>query len=297
MDKLDIAIKRIKEASDMSLYYYEKPLLLTYSGGKDSDAVREVAKIAGIPYEIQHSHTTADAPETVRHVRKVFRELEQQGVKCTINYPVYKGERTSMWKLIPQKLMPPTRLVRYCCAILKETAGKDRFIATGVRWDESPRRKNTRGVVETINRNPDKRIILTNDNDDKRVLFESCARLGAKTVNPIIDWDNNDVWDFLHDQNTNVNPLYCDFGRVGCVGCPLAGKKGREAEFLRWPKYKSMWISSFDKMIKSRCESGKMDSSWRMGTSGVDVFNWWMEYDVLPGQIDLLEDYDGQQSH
>jgi hypothetical protein len=27
-----------------------------------------------------------------------------------------------------------------------------------------------------------------------------------------------------------------------------------------------------------------------MGNTGRDVFNWWMEYDVLPGQIDLFEE-------
>lgn len=293
MDKLDIAVKRIKEASDMSLYYYEKPLLLTYSGGKDSDAVREVAKIAGIPYEIQHSHTTADAPETVRHVRKVFRDLELQGVKCTINYPVYKGRRTSMWDLIPQKQMPPTRLVRYCCAILKETAGRDRFIATGVRWAESVSRKKSRGAFEKNHADKEKRIILNNDNDDARLLFENCKLQGKRTVNPIIDWTDQDVWTFLKEQKTDCNPLYCDFGRVGCVGCPMAGKSGRESEFLRWPTYRKLYIKSLDRMVENRKRDG-LRTEWR---DGLDAFNWWMEYDILPGQIDLLEDYDGQQSH
>lgn len=27
-----------------------------------------------------------------------------------------------------------------------------------------------------------------------------------------------------------------------------------------------------------------------MGNTGTDVFNWWMEYDTLPGQIDLFEE-------
>lgn len=31
---------------------------------------------------------------------------------------------------------------------------------------------------------------------------------------------------------------------------------------------------------------------WRMGTTARDVFNWWMEYDVLPGQLNLFEDYE-----
>ena len=292
MDKLDIAVKRIKEASDMSLYYYEKPLLLTYSGGKDSDAVREVAKIAGIPYEIQHSHTTADAPETVRHVRKVFHKLELQGIKCTINYPAYKGRRTSMWDLIPQKQMPPTRLVRYCCAILKETAGRDRFIVTGVRWAESNARKKNRGAFEKNHPDKEKRIILNNDNDDARLLFENCKLQGKRTVNPIIDWTDGEVWTFLKEQKTECNPLYCEFGRVGCVGCPMAGKAGREAEFLRWPAYRKLYIKALDRMVEQRKHDG-LRTEWR---DGLDAFNWWMEYDVLPGQIDLLEDYNGQQA-
>lgn len=28
-------------------------------------------------------------------------------------------------------------------------------------------------------------------------------------------------------------------------------------------------------------------------SGGKDVFNWWMEYDVLPGQVDILEEFYG----
>lgn len=126
----------------MSLAYYKQPLVITTSGGKDSDVCLKLAENAGIPYEVQHNHTTADAPETVRHVRETFRRLEEKGVLCTVNWPTYKGEPVTMWSLIPQKLMPPTRLVRYCCSVLKERGGSGRFISTGIRWDESSSRKN-----------------------------------------------------------------------------------------------------------------------------------------------------------
>ena len=53
-----------------------------------------------------------------------------------------------MWKLIEERLMPPTRQVRYCCSVLKEGGGENRFVVTGVRWAESARRKNTRHAVE-----------------------------------------------------------------------------------------------------------------------------------------------------
>lgn len=287
-DKEQVAIERIKIASELSLQYYKQPLVITDSGGKDSAVCLRLAKNAGIPYEVQHNHTTADAPETVRYVRETFRELELDGVPCQINYPIYKGQRVSMWSLIPQKLMPPTRLVRYCCDILKEQGGRNRFITTGVRWEESSRRKNGRSAFEKISRSKENKMLLTDD-DDKRMLFENCKLRAKRVCNPIIDWTTEDVWNYIQDQKIRVNPLYCEFGRVGCIGCPMAGKHGRELEFLRWPKYKQSYIRAFGKMLQERERRGKVDGSWRTGTEAMDVFNWWMEYDILPGQVDILE--------
>lgn len=298
MDLEHIAIERLKAASEMSLAHYGLPLVITDSGGKDSSVCKELALRAGIPFEIMHNHTTADAPETVRFVRQEAKRFEELGIKYTINMPIYKGQRVSMWSLIPQKLMPPTRVVRYCCSVLKETGGSGRFIATGVRWDESVSRKKNRGIYETLHSDREKRIILNNDNDDRRMLFENCRLKAKRVVNPIIDWKDDDVWDFLKsDTAPPCNPLYCEgWNRVGCVGCPMAGKAGREREFLRWPQYKQLYIHAFDRMLEERRRRGKVDRSWRSGTTGVDIFNWWMEYDILPGQIDLfeeLEDEDG----
>lgn len=119
-----IAIERLKEASMMSLHYYQQPLIITDSGGKDSSVCKELAIRSGIPFEVQHNHTTADAPETVRFVRQEAKRFEEMGIKYTINMPTYKGQRVSMWSLIPIKLIPPTRLMRYCCSVLKEQGGQ-----------------------------------------------------------------------------------------------------------------------------------------------------------------------------
>lgn len=287
-----LAIERLKTASDLSLRYYGQPLVITDSGGKDSSVVKELALRSGIPFEIMHNHTTADAPETVRFVRQEAKRFEDLGIKYTINMPMYKGKRTSMWNLIPQKLMPPTRLVRYCCAVLKENGGAGRFIATGVRWAESPSRKNGRGIYETVAAKKDNKIMLNNDNDDKRMLFENCRLQAKRVVNPIIDWSESDVWDFLHsDDAPPCNPLYCDgWKRVGCVGCPMASK-AREKEFIRWPKYKQLYINAFDKMLTEMKKKKQTNRTWQ---TAQDVFNWWMEYDILPGQIDLFEEDDNE---
>ena len=283
MDLEKTAIERLKAASDMSLRLYKQPLVITYSGGKDSDVLLHLAEASGIPFEVLHSLTTADAPQTVYHVRGTFHRLENKGIKCTVDKHVQPdGSRITMWNLIPRTLIPPTRLARYCCSKLKEGGGKDRFIATGVRWDESAARKKNRGALEVITSKKDNSLILSNDNSEDRRLFESCQLKGKRVVNPIVDWKTDDVLDYIESEHICMNHLYgCGFSRVGCIGCPMAGKAGREAEFAMFPKFKAAYIRAFDTMLITRIERGMGAYSWQ---SGVDVFHWWMEDGVIPGQ-------------
>ena len=149
------AIERLKTASEMSLRLFGTPLVITYSGGKDSDVLLHLAEKGGIPFEVLHSLTTADAPETVRHVYDTFRRLEEKGIKCDIDKHVQPdGSRMTMWNLIPRKLMPPTRLVRYCCDALKEGGRQgsvNRYGCSlgGIHGQETQRRL----LIKTIWRN------------------------------------------------------------------------------------------------------------------------------------------------
>lgn len=195
-----------------------------------------------------------------------------------------------MWALIPIKKMPPTRLVRYCCAVLKETTGNGRMIATGVRWAESVARAKYRGQFEALAAKRQNAILLS-DNDDKRQLFEACTLKARRAVNPIIDWTDDDIWGYAKSEKLCLNPLYdCGFKRVGCVGCPMAGKS-RAKEFAAFPKYRDMYISAFARMLEALKAEGKdHDGAWQ---SPIDVYHWWMEDGVLPGQIemgDILDD-------
>lgn len=284
MDKEQKAIARLQAASELSLDHYGLPLIVTTSGGKDSSVCVALAQKAGIPFEVMHNHTTADAPETVYFVRQEFKRLEGLGIKCTISYPTYKGEPTSMWKLIPQKLMPPTRLARYCCQVLKEQGGNNRFITTGVRWAESAKRANSRGIYEQLAKEKEDRITLNNDNDDRRRLFETCSLKAKRVVNPIIDWEDRDVWDYIHAEKIPVNPLYeCGFSRVGCVGCPLGGRNSMQREFALYPKYETAYKNAFAKMLEARKAKG-LETKWETAD---DVFRWWIGDPNIDGQMAL----------
>lgn len=291
MDLEHKAIERIKMASEMSLHHYGKPLVCTYSGGKDSDVMLELFKRSGVPFEVHNSHTTADAPQTVYHIRNVFHDLELKGIEANIEYPTFMGSRTSMWRLIQYKLVPPTRMIRYCCSVLKETGCKNRYIATGVRWDESTKRKS-REEFEKIGKTvADKEnfttVMLMNDNDASRRMTELCMQQNKMVVNPIIDWRHSDIWEYITQEHIETCELYkCGYDRVGCIGCPMAGKK-RYREFADFPKYKQMYIHAFERMLRERENRGLENLAW---STGEEVFLWWMEDQNVPGQMEFFKD-------
>ena len=290
MDLEQKAIERIRYASEMSLHHYGQPLVCTYSGGKDSDVILELFRRSDIPFEIHNSHTTADAPQTVRHIREVFKNLDLDGIKCEIEMPTYQGKLISMWSLIPVKLMSPTRKVRYCCAVLKETSCDNRFIATGVRWDESTARASGRDEFEKIGSTKATKenystVMLMNDNDARRRMNEHCMQKNKMVVNPIVDWKNSDVWEYIHSERIPTCELYqCGYDRVGCIGCPMAGKK-RYKEFADFPAYKRLYISAFGRMIDAR-NAKRLPCEFE---TGEDVYEWWMESDDIKGQMNIFD--------
>ena len=143
-------------------------------------------------------------------------------------------------------------------------------------------------------------VILTNDNEESRRVVESCYKRHKTTLNPIIEWTDDDVWNFIRSEGIPYCELYDEgWHRLGCIGCPMARQHGREQEFLRWPKYKNAYLLAFAKMIEVRREYHKNNPDkpiWKQGVriienpSPIDIYNWWMENDTLAGQYTLFEE-------
>ena len=264
IDKVKIALDRIK-AFEPSQFGYDTPFYVCYSGGKDSDALRILFELSGVPYDLVHNHTTVDAPETVYYIRSI--------PKIQISYP-----KISMWNLIVKKKMPPTRLVRYCCSELKERGGENRFCATGVRWAESNKRQS-RGSVEVVTSKIKNKVILNADNDISRKLLDTCQVKGKRVLNPIIDWSDAEIWEFLSYYGCKSNPLYeCGYKRVGCLGCPIS--RNQKTELETYPKYKANYIRTFQRMIDVNAD---VPYNWK---SGEEVYNWWVSNVRLPKQLE-----------
>lgn len=291
-EKIEESKRALRLAADMSKEYYKKPLVVTYSGGKDSDVMLYLAEttLDKTEFEVLNSHTTVDAPETVYHIREVFKRLRNHGIKTTIDYHIQEdGRPITMWNLIPQKSMPPTRVVRYCCSVLKESGTPNSMACLGVREAESTKRqgRNIFGVRGGTYK--DARFFSLTHADEvfkesKEIndpawdckMIEAMKKNGETVVNPIYHWLDADIWDYIAQNNINTNPLYqCGYFRVGCIGCPLADRHARVKEFSDYPKYRQMYINAFDKMLKVRQEKGlKAKMAWR---NGQDVFDWWAE--------------------
>lgn len=275
MDKVQVAIERLKLLEPKEGYY------LAFSGGKDSVVIKALADMAGVKYDAHYTLTSVDPPELVRFV-KTFPDV-------LIERPKDKnGNQITMWNLIARKAMPPTSLVRYCCYYIKESGGDGRMTITGVRWAESVRRKQNQGEVTIMN--PDKQtkeqmlamdgfsdtkkggVVLNNDNAESRKMVEQCYKRSKTTVNPIIDWTDGEVWEFIHEYNVPYCELYDKgFKRLGCIGCPMSRKTQIE-ELEQRPKYKRAYLRAFKRMLENSKARG-LNPSW---ANEYEVYDWWI---------------------
>ena len=201
---------------------------LSYSSGKDSDVILELAKMAGIPYRAIYKSTTIDPPGTIAHAREMGAE-------------VIHPEKT-FFQLISEKGFP-SRVSRWCCSVLKEYKICDRAIQ-GIRRSESRKRAERYKEPEIC-----------------RVYS---AKEKVKVYLPIFEWTDRDVEEFIKEMNIKCHPLYYRGGqfdvtqRLGCVGCPIKSQKKRIQEFKDNPKFLKAWIRAGQKKYTSdKYQNGK----------------------------------------
>lgn len=288
VDKEAMAIARIREFEPAALQKDDRGYYVCDSGGKDSLVITHLTYQAGVKFDIHHNHTTADHPETVRYVRRMAQYWRDKGIDYYIEKPRYMGEPTSMWKLISEKGLP-TRIRRWCCKIIKEGGGEGRTIITGVRRAESTNRR-TRAIAESIeDKKANKIIIKNNDNDETRNMLEICQAYNKIALNPIVDWQNEDVWEYIRKYNLPYNPLYDNgFKRVGCVGCPMADL---EKQFAQCPQYYSLYRNAMARYLRNRTDL-LQKYKWK---NADDAMAWWISggsinSDIIDRQISMWEE-------
>lgn len=222
--KVDFAIRLLR-----SIPVDDGPVEISYSGGKDSDVILELAKMAGIPYRAIYKNTTIDPPGTIKHCK-------ENGVEVfapTINF----------FDLVKKKGCP-TRRSRFCCEYLKEYKVLDRAVQ-GIRRCESFARAK-RYNEPTVCR------LYGNKKNHVEVFL------------PILEWTDEDVAQFIAERGIKCHPLYYDEQgnfhverRLGCIGCPLRSDKGK-ADFLVYPRFLKQLIRSTQIFITTHPNSSSV---------------------------------------
>lgn len=227
-DKVEEAIERLKIFEPSEGYFGAT------SFGKDSGVIMELCKMGEIKADWHYSVTTIDPPELIYFGRKYHPNV------------VWDRPEIPFLKMLVKRGFH-LRQNRWCCSEYKERGGSGRRVLTGIRWEESAKRKNRR-------------------------LVEQCFKDPSRTfVNPIIDWTELDVWDFIKIRNLPYCPLYDEgFKRLGCIMCPMNYNRKKEAE--RWPRFKEAFRKAFNELY----EKGKNRQSMQRWKSGDEMFRWWL---------------------
>ena len=237
----DLFGDKVERAIELLKMYQPKdrPYYGCFSGGKDSCVIKEIARLGDINVVWHYNVTTIDPPELVRFIKHEHPDV------------VFEKPKEAFFQMAEKRGFP-LRKARWCCEEYKERkAPSGSVLIMGVRKAESPRRS-----------------VQWKD-------LQIHTKTHQYIVSPILNWTDNDVWEFIvHQLNGNVCKLYYDgFIRLGCIGCPMSVNRKKELEL--YPHFKRAWMRLFQKTWERKDSSewfgNKHFSDWR------ELFDWWLE--------------------
>ena len=254
--KIDYSIALLRKCEQMALDYDPKDgFYLAFSGGKDSQVLYHIAKMAGVKFKAHMNLTSVDPSEVIRFVKRNYPDVELIKPKMSI------------YDMALKKHFVPTRTIRWCCAEYKEMSGAGKVTLIGIRHAESQRRSK-RNELETSDRKFSGSFDQFSEHKEKMV---TCV--GGKDkilVSPIISWTDKDVWDFLNGNNIEHCPLYDEgYKRIGCILCPMANYQQKVKDMKRFPHVRHKWIQTIQKLI----DAGYTNHTFSDAEFG---FNWWI---------------------
>ena len=226
--KINYSISLIQKAEKTAIRYRQDGFFVAFSGGKDSQVLLKLTELAGVKFTAQYNLTTLDPPENVKFIKQYYPSVE-----------IVRPEKTFL-QICRHHKMLPTQWTRFCCKELKESTNEHAVTLTGIRHAESARRSKRQEVfLQTRRRHPE--FIQGTFDQFSRHQETTVECLKGKdklTVNPMLDWTEQDVWNFIHEYHLPINPLYArGYTRVGCLFCPMANIKNIRREAHDYPLY------------------------------------------------------------
>lgn len=226
--KINYSISLIQKAEKTAIRYRQDGFFVAFSGGKDSQVLLKLTEIAGVKFTAQYNLTTLDPPENVKFIKQYYPTVE-----------IVRPEKTFL-QICRHHKMLPTQWTRFCCKELKESTNEHAVTLTGIRHAESARRSKRQEVfLQTRRRHPEfVQGTFDQFSRHQETTVECLKGKDKLTVNPMLDWTEQDVWNFIHEYHLPINPLYArGYTRVGCLFCPMANIKNIRREAHDYPKY------------------------------------------------------------
>ncbi len=262
-DRLQYSIRLLRKAQKLALTYdSDDGFFLAFSGGKDSQALYHVAKLAGVRFRAHMNFTSVDPPQVIRFVRTCYPDV--------ITHAPVK----SIFALAVDRGILPSMRIRWCCADLKESAGAGKVTLIGIRKQESTRRAK-RHEIEVSNKqfsgdfDQFKKWQRKTISTKEAALLRRMKREGKKVnedyfsvnqqdqvrcingqdsilISPIFNWTEKDVWYFL---NEVVRVPHCElydqgYHRIGCILCPMSSPRQKQREMQDFPHVRRGWLNA-----------------------------------------------------
>ena len=242
------SIQLLQKAEKIALSYDpDHGYYLAFSGGKDSQCLYHIAKLAGVRFQAHMNLTSVDPPEVIRFVKTQYPDVQ-----------LIKPQRSIYQTAVYQQILP-TRIARWCCLEYKENAGAGKVTLIGIRHQESSQRAQ-RNEVEISNRKFSGTLQQLDQYRNKRKASNSQHSIvnahGERTlgcisgketllISPIIHWTERDVWYFLYALHIPHCILYDQgYTRIGCILCPMSSARQKQKDIQRWPHVKRNWIKA-----------------------------------------------------
>lgn len=237
-----IAIERIRKFAKIAKTI-GLDVCLGFSGGKDSQVCYDLCKRAGVPFKAFFNRSF-ESPTTFKFIHEYYPDVIW---RHDHNYGFIENIRNVHGGFLP------TVEAAYCCKDYKHNPKYiDACSIVGVRKAESAKRAQ-RKTFEMRN----KSLLKANKALVSEYFEEHCQSTGCQNLiqlKPIVDWSNEEVWQYIYRHNIPVNPEYQSSQRVGCIVCPKASFKQNVINLIKYPKL-------IDAFIRAR-EKGALDIDW-----------------------------------
>ncbi len=239
------AIGFIREVAEK----YKKPLVVSYSGGKDSLVALDLVARSGLKFHIYFNDTGLEPPETYENLKVI---QERYGAEVIVGAA---GDR--FWRAM--KLFgPPARDYRWCCKVIKlgptTEALKTRF---------------PQGYISVVGQRGAESFLRAK----LPKISQSKWVAGAVVAAPLQEWTALEVWLYIFLHKLPHNPAYeRGFDRLGCVVCPANELAELDLVKRSYPEiYEKMETALRERFAEKEVEMGLW--RWRGKIPG-DMARW-----------------------